>query len=519
MNVFANSWVTSSPSLTATGSLLTPGLAAAEVVVPVRTPGDGHGTAGDQRLRPRHRGVLLGGGAEQGVIVVGPGLVVVVDGRHRRVAEDRHQSLQSTARAQLQPASAVDHPAAAPALLVLPAARVPLAGSGLDVVEPHVLDAGPVGPGLFAGDRAGVAPDALVEVHDHRGLGHDAHRQYSTVLAAPAHDGDLVALVAGGPVVVEAVRQLGVAADQMARLDQQSRQRVVDAAASSTGLRPGDVDGAVLGVVHEHGALRHPVRDTGSGDDDAVAVDRLDPLVVGHPDRGGILDAHPDLGAAPGQCQHEQVVLVLGVDRPLRVRGQVADRHLGLAGGGAGVGRTEDAVQVQRRPIDRQPLTELCHPRVVEEEVLPPGQGVPRFASLDVDGEGRVPPPAVLRAGPLVRGDDRHRAGLGVGEADLLALVVLGEVGQPGPGAVLEPAQAQGGQTTVRGARQRQDRLAGLDAVASSGRPSAIPPIATPLTRLSCSTSRSGNRVIPLTVVPSCSTLGPSAPIMAATAP
>src|SRR5262249_59807571 len=77
------------------------------------------------------------------------------------------------------PSPPVEGPAAAPGVLVLVAAGIALAGPGLDVVEPHVLDPAAVGPRLLARDRAGVAADALVEVHHHRHLGHHAH-QYST---------------------------------------------------------------------------------------------------------------------------------------------------------------------------------------------------------------------------------------------------------------------------------------------------------------------------------------------------
>ena len=45
----------------------------------------------------------------------------------------------------------------------------------LDVVEPDVLGAAAVRPHVLARDRAGVAPDALVEVHHHRHLGHHTH--------------------------------------------------------------------------------------------------------------------------------------------------------------------------------------------------------------------------------------------------------------------------------------------------------------------------------------------------------
>src|SRR5690606_35383900 len=100
---------------------------------------------------------------------------------------------------------------------------------------------------------------------------------------APDH-GDLVALVTGGSDVVERERVLGVAADEVARFDQQPGDRVVDAASLAAGLGPRYVDDAVLGVVHVHGSRRHPRGYDGPSDDDAVAVDRLDPVVVGHPD-------------------------------------------------------------------------------------------------------------------------------------------------------------------------------------------------------------------------------------------
>src|SRR5690625_4113349 len=57
--------------------------------------------------------------------------------------------------------------------MILLCAGKPLPRPGLDVVEPHVLDPGTVGPRLLAGDRTGMAPDALVEVHHHGDLRHD----------------------------------------------------------------------------------------------------------------------------------------------------------------------------------------------------------------------------------------------------------------------------------------------------------------------------------------------------------
>jgi len=57
-------------------------------------------------------------------------------------------------------------PAAFPPFLVFPVLGVTDAGLGFDVVEPHVLDALAVGPGVLARHRAGVASDAFVHVED-----------------------------------------------------------------------------------------------------------------------------------------------------------------------------------------------------------------------------------------------------------------------------------------------------------------------------------------------------------------
>src|SRR5690606_30677279 len=204
---------------------------------------------------------------------------------------------------QLQPPVPTPHPAAQPLHLVLVAAGVPQPGPGLDVVEPDVLHAGAVGPRLLAGHRAGVAPDALVEVHDHGQLRHDLHVPPpvcggpGSVLdrgGAPADLGDLVPVVPGRADVVEEVGQLGVAADDVARLDEDPGQAVVDAAPLAVGLGERDVDEAVLGVVHVDGALGHPVADDRPGRHDPVAVDGLDPVVVADADLGGVDVADPD---------------------------------------------------------------------------------------------------------------------------------------------------------------------------------------------------------------------------------
>src|SRR5699024_2422833 len=88
--------------------------------------------------------------------------------------------------------------------------------------------------------------------------------------------------------------------------------------------------GAFLGVVHEDRALRDAVGDDRTRGDHTIAVVGLDPVVVLHADLRRILIRHPNDLATAGDGQQVQVVVVLRVDRPLVVRGEVADGHLGL---------------------------------------------------------------------------------------------------------------------------------------------------------------------------------------------
>jgi hypothetical protein len=148
--------------------------------LPVRTPLDLlHPLAGNQRAGPcgRHD-AALGRGLQMGV-VVGERLVVVVDLRQVGVGEDVGQHAPFGADARLYGAVGAALPAAFPALLVLPVLGIANAGLGLDVVEPGVFDALAAGPDVLAGDRAGVAADALVEVQHHADLRADPHAAVS----------------------------------------------------------------------------------------------------------------------------------------------------------------------------------------------------------------------------------------------------------------------------------------------------------------------------------------------------
>ena len=149
---------------------------AGQVVVEVAAPLDVHILARQRGDRVRAGVAGAGRGLDQGLVVVGPRVAVVIDRGQIRVVEDRGQLAGPAARLELQAPPAVQCPAAVPPFLVLIPARVPDARLGLDVVEVDVLGARPVRPDLLARHRAGVAADALVEVHYHRDLRHDPHQ-------------------------------------------------------------------------------------------------------------------------------------------------------------------------------------------------------------------------------------------------------------------------------------------------------------------------------------------------------
>src|SRR5690606_26990946 len=91
------------------------------------------------------------------------------------IGEDLGQDAPFRAHARFELAALCAHPAAVPALLVLPLARVTNPGLRLDIVEPSVFDALAIGPNVLAGHRAGVTPDAFVEVQRHADLSTHFH--------------------------------------------------------------------------------------------------------------------------------------------------------------------------------------------------------------------------------------------------------------------------------------------------------------------------------------------------------
>src|SRR5689334_13751260 len=121
-------------------------------------------------------------------------LVIVVDLGQVRVGEDlcEYSPFRSHLRLQLTALGAF--PAAIPAFLVFPFARIAHAWLGFDVVEPRVFNAFAIGPDVLAGDRTGVAPDALVEIEHHADLGADLHRPASVCASGSSSQSTLVIL-------------------------------------------------------------------------------------------------------------------------------------------------------------------------------------------------------------------------------------------------------------------------------------------------------------------------------------
>jgi hypothetical protein len=136
------------------------------------------------------------GASLQVLVVEVERLVEVVDLRQVGVGE-RSSPASATCRHRLraagQPAAAIAHPAAVPAFSWFSQSfGITDPRLGLDVVEPGVLHAFARGPHVLAGDRAGVAADALVQVQHHRrsGRGLSSHH---LPRGAPRHS----SLVAG----------------------------------------------------------------------------------------------------------------------------------------------------------------------------------------------------------------------------------------------------------------------------------------------------------------------------------
>ena len=150
--------------------ILTCRLAAREIVLPVRPPLDLHALLRDQRARARHGLMVLATRMDQRLVVVGPRLIVVVKLGLIGMVEELHEAHRLVRAGGERKVAVLDLPATLPLLLIFPILRVANARLRLDVVEVHVLRALAVRPDVLARDRASMAAEALVKVHDHRYL-------------------------------------------------------------------------------------------------------------------------------------------------------------------------------------------------------------------------------------------------------------------------------------------------------------------------------------------------------------
>ena len=145
-------------------------LAAREIVLPVRPPLDLHALLRDQGARARHGLMVLASRMDQRLVVVCPRLVVVIKLGLIGMVEELHEAHRLVRAGGERKLAVLDLPAALPLLLIFPILRVADARLRLDVVEVHVLRALAVRPDVLARDRASMAAEALVKVHDHRYL-------------------------------------------------------------------------------------------------------------------------------------------------------------------------------------------------------------------------------------------------------------------------------------------------------------------------------------------------------------
>jgi hypothetical protein len=140
-----------------------------QVVFPIRPPLDPHWFIRDQGFGTDRWLVFSQRAGRELLIIIGPWLVIVIQAGHVGIVENGEQLFRSAAGLQGETA-AIGFPAATVPMLILPCLGIAYAGLGFHIVVPDVFSPGPVGPDVLAGDAAGMAADALVQVHDHGNL-------------------------------------------------------------------------------------------------------------------------------------------------------------------------------------------------------------------------------------------------------------------------------------------------------------------------------------------------------------
>lgn len=148
-----------------------------EVIVPIRSGLNRVTVLASDHRNSTGRGLIIPlRSVEEVLVIVGPGFEIVINTREIGVIKDVRESppLALKAKAAL-PRARVTLPPTTILLLVLLKGPVADTGLCLNVIPEDVLGALTICPDVLAGDRAGVATDALVKVEDHRKLGTDVH--------------------------------------------------------------------------------------------------------------------------------------------------------------------------------------------------------------------------------------------------------------------------------------------------------------------------------------------------------
>src|SRR5699024_236217 len=125
-------------------------------------------------------------------------------------------------------------------------------------------------------------------------------------------------------IVIEAVAQLGIAANHLGRFDMNAGRTVESPAPVFGALGARYIDEPVLHMVHECYAARQPVTRHRSGDDNAIAGIHFQPVVVLAARFRRSSVARPDGRSPPRKCRARPSIRDDAVERPWGSARQIA---------------------------------------------------------------------------------------------------------------------------------------------------------------------------------------------------
>ncbi len=138
---------------------------------PVRAADDFiHPFAADQRTWTGGRLTFTCFSGMQVLVVIGKGLVIIINARHHGIGEDFSQHGAAAPQTWRQLAVDFAYPTAFPFLLVFPGLGITYAGFGLDIVKPGIFHTFTPGPDVFTGHRTGVAANTFIQIQNHSDL-------------------------------------------------------------------------------------------------------------------------------------------------------------------------------------------------------------------------------------------------------------------------------------------------------------------------------------------------------------